>query len=189
LIIIIAFFSLPELFFLLLCRPVLELAATIKSTFEPVVQTHLYPRSQIDIFVQVLQQDGGLLQACINGATLALANAGIPLLDFVCAITGGVHATAPMLDLTALEESDVPSMTVAVMPRSGRVTLVALESRLHVERFEEVFRLACEAGKVLHKEMRGAVRARAGSLVMAMGTGVIGEASNAEHDIRGEADF
>ncbi len=45
----------------------LEFAATIKSTFEPVIQTSLYPRSQIDIFVQVIQQDGGLLQACING--------------------------------------------------------------------------------------------------------------------------
>jgi ribonuclease PH len=40
-------------------RRVLEFAAAIKATFEPVIQTHLYPRSQIDIFVQVLEQDGG----------------------------------------------------------------------------------------------------------------------------------
>ncbi len=36
----------------------MEMAAAIKAAFEPVIQTSLYPRSQIDIFIQVLQQDG-----------------------------------------------------------------------------------------------------------------------------------
>ncbi|KAF8920144.1 ribosomal protein S5 domain 2-type protein [Mucidula mucida] len=149
-------------------KRILEMAATIKSTFEPVIQTTLYPRSQIDIFVQVLQQDGGLLQACINATTLALASAGIPLYDFVCAVTGGVHSTSPMLDLTTLEENDIPHITVATMPGSGKVTLATMETRLHVDRFEEIFRLACEAGRILHKEMRAAVRSRTGVLISAM---------------------
>lgn len=152
-------------------KRILEFASTIKSTFEPVVQTNLYPRSQIDIIVQVLQQDGGLLQSCINGTTLALANAGIPLIDFVCAVTGGVHVTSPLLDLTLLEENDVPNVTVAMMPRTGKVTLVTMETRLHVDRFEDVFKLAREAGNVVHKEMKEAVKARTGILVTAMGSG------------------
>lgn len=147
------------------------MASTIKSTFEPVVQTNLYPRSQIDIFVQVLQQDGGLLQACINGTTMALVNAGIPLLDFVCAITGGVHSTSPMLDLTLLEENDIPNVTVGIMPKTGKVTLVTMETRLHVDRFEEIIRLACDAGNVIHREMKGAVCLRTGALIAAMGSG------------------
>jgi len=152
-------------------RRILELAASIKATFEPVVQTALYPRSQIDIFVSVLQQDGGLLQACINATTLALATAGIPLADFVCAVSGGVHSAAPLLDLTALEENDLPHVTVAVMPRTRRVTLVTLETRLHVDRFADIFRLACEAGQTLHKEMRRAVKERTRTLVAAMEAG------------------
>jgi exosome complex component RRP41 len=152
-------------------RRISELASTIKSTFEPVILTSIYPRSQIDIFVQVLQQDGGLLQACINCTTLALANAGIPLLDFVCAITGGVHSTSPVLDLTTLEENDIPHVTVAMMPRTGKVTLVTMETRLHADRFEEIFRLAIDAGKVIHKEMKSAVRHRTDALVTAMGSG------------------
>lgn len=149
-------------------RRILEMAATIRSTFEPVIQTTLYPRSQIDIYVQVLQQDGGLLQACINATTLALVNAGIPLLDFVCAVTGGVHSTSPMLDLTSLEENDIPHVTVAVMPRTDKVTLVTMETRLHVDRFEEIFRLGCEAGRVIHKEMKAAVKHRTTGLVSAL---------------------
>ena len=141
----------------------------IKSTFEPVIQTHLYPRSQIDIYVQVLQQDGALLSAAINATTVALITAGIPLFDYVCAVSSGVHSTHVMLDLTTLEENDVPHLTVAVMPRTGKVTLVTLETRLHSDRFEEVFRLACDAGNVLHDEMRRAVKSRTTALARAMG--------------------
>lgn len=118
----------------------------------------------------VLQQDGGLLQTCINGTTLALVNAGIPMVDFVCAVTGGVHSTSPLLDLTTLEENDVPHVTVATMPKTGKVALVTMETRLHVDRFEEIFRLAGEAGKVLHKEMKNAVMGRTSILVNAMGS-------------------
>ena len=158
----------------------LELAATIKATFEPVVQTNLYPRSQIDIFVHVLQQDGGVLQAAINATTVALINAGVPLTDYVCAVTGGVHAAAPMLDLTALEETDLPYVTVASMPRSGRLTLVSMETRLHVDRFEEILKLAGEAGAVIHKEMRAVVREHTKGLLDAMSTGL--QASKAAED-------
>ncbi|KAI0648866.1 ribosomal protein S5 domain 2-type protein [Trametes meyenii] len=152
-------------------RRILELAAAIESTFEPVVQTALYPRSQIDIYVQVLQQDGSLLPACINATTLALLSAGVPLLDFVCAVSGGVHAAAPLLDLTTLEEADLPHVTVAVMPRTRAVTLVTMETRLHVDRFRDIFALACDAGQAIHKEMRRAVRGRTVALVGAMDAG------------------
>jgi len=147
----------------------LELVATIKSTFEPVIQTHLYPRSEINVYVQVVQQDGGLLQACINATTLALITAGIPLYDFVCAVTGGVHSVSPMLDLTTLEENDIPHVTIAVMPKTNRVTLVTMESRLHVDRFEELLKLAAEAGKVLHTEMKDAIDRRTRVLVNTIG--------------------
>ncbi|EJD48999.1 exosome component 4, partial [Auricularia subglabra TFB-10046 SS5] len=146
-----------------------ELAAAVKATFEPAVQTHLYPRSQIDICIHVLHQDGGVLQACINATTLALMNAGVPMYDYVCAVSTGVFSTSALLDLTSLEETDVPHLTVGVLPRSRKVTLLSMDTRLHVERFEEIFRLAVEAAAVLHEEMRSAVRETTSGLVKAMG--------------------
>jgi exosome complex component RRP41 len=144
------------------------MATVIKTTFEPVIQTSLSPRSQIDIYIQILQQDGGVLQTCINATSLALASAGIPSLDLVCAVTGGIHSTSPMLDLTLLEENDSPSVTVAVMPRNHKVTLVTMETRLHIDRFEELLRLACEAGEVVHGTMKEAVRNKTEETVNAM---------------------
>lgn len=66
-----------------------ESALALKQIFEACVQTQLYPRSQIDVFVQVLQADGGELPASINAVTLALIDAGIALDDFVVASSAG----------------------------------------------------------------------------------------------------
>lgn len=121
--------------------------------------------------MQVIQQDGGLLQACINATTLALVNAGIPMVDFVCAISGGVHSTSPFLDLTLIEEGDVPNVTVAVMPKTQKVSLVTMETRLHVDRYEEIFRLAIEAGSIIHEEMKAAVLERSKSLMASIDLG------------------
>uniref|UniRef100_A0A7N1A7J9 Exoribonuclease phosphorolytic domain-containing protein n=1 Tax=Kalanchoe fedtschenkoi TaxID=63787 RepID=A0A7N1A7J9_KALFE len=58
-----------------------EISLVIRQTMEACILTHLMPRSQIGIFVQVLQADGGTRSACINAATLALNDAGIPMSD------------------------------------------------------------------------------------------------------------
>lgn len=39
----------------------------------------------------------GTLQACINAATMALIDAGIPMIDYVCASTAGCIDKQPVL--------------------------------------------------------------------------------------------
>ena len=90
------------------------------------------------------------------------------MLDFVCAVSGGVHSTFPLLDLTLLEENDVPNVTIAVLPKTRKVSLVTMETRLHVDRFEEVFRLAMDAGVVIHQEMKEAILGRSNILIKSM---------------------
>jgi exosome complex component RRP41 len=40
-----------------------------------------------------------------------------------------------------------------------------METRLHVDRFEEIFRLATDAGLVLHEEMKAAIMGRSRTLM------------------------
>ncbi|GAB1526944.1 Exosome non-catalytic core component [Rhizoctonia solani] len=167
----------------------LEFAASIRATFEPVVQVSIYPRSEIDIFVQVLQQDGGVLQTAINAATLALIDAGIALTDYVCACTAACIDTTGLLDLTNTEESDLPNLTLAVLPRSKRVTLVTMETRLHVERFDQIFKLALLAGVILHERMRAAIRERTGKLVQSMTVGGIAPAVENKEEASGDVEM
>ena len=90
------------------------------------MQTGLYPHSQIDIFISVQQQDDKLLAVCINTTTLALAAAGVPLHELVCAVSAGMYAAAPLLDFTALEDD---------LLHAKKVTLVSLEMCLPIDRF------------------------------------------------------
>ncbi|RHN68533.1 putative polyribonucleotide nucleotidyltransferase, PNPase/RNase PH domain-containing protein [Medicago truncatula] len=91
------------------------------------ILTHLMPRSQIDIYVQVLQADGGTRSACINAATLALADAGIPVRDLVTSCSAGYLNSTALLDLNYVEDSaGVPDVTVGIFPKLDKVTLLQI---------------------------------------------------------------
>ncbi|QHO56860.1 exosome complex component RRP41 isoform [Arachis hypogaea] len=102
-----------------------EISMVIRQTMEACIMTHLMPRSQIDIYVQVLQADGGTRSACINAATLALSDAGIPMCDLVTSCSAGYLNSTPLLDLNYVEDSaGGPDVTVGILPKLDKVTLL-----------------------------------------------------------------
>jgi exosome complex component RRP41 len=112
-------------------RRAVDAAATLKAIFEGVILSKSLPRTQIDIYVQILQNDGGALVAAINAASIALVNAGIPMSDFVVACTVGYVDKQFVLDLSAVEVgADGPELTMAVLAHSGKVASFQLESRM-----------------------------------------------------------
>ncbi|KAL8114073.1 exosome complex component RRP41 homolog [Apium graveolens] len=127
-----------------------EISLVIRQTMEACIMTHLMPRSQIDIFVQVLQADGGTRSACINAATLALADAGIPMSDIVTSCSAGYLNSTPLLDLNYVEDSaGGPDVTVGILPKSTKVTLLQMDSKLPMDIFETVMQLATEGCKAV----------------------------------------
>ncbi|KAF9975501.1 Exosome complex component RRP41 [Actinomortierella ambigua] len=150
-------------------KRMLEIAQFVKQSFEPVVLTTIYPRSQIDIYLQILQHDGGILEACINATTLALMDAGVAMEDYVCACTAGWIDKEPALDLNSVEEAqDTSEMTVAILPKSGKITLMQMEARLHVEKLEEVLQLATQGCRQIHTVLDQTIRDRAEDLAHKM---------------------
>ncbi|XP_066290141.1 exosome complex component RRP41-like [Branchiostoma lanceolatum] len=125
-----------------------EMSMHLRQTFEAVIVTELFPRSQIDIYVQILQADGGNYCACVNAATLAVIDAGIPMKDYVCACTAGFIQDSPLLDISYVEESaGAPFLTVAMMPKSEQIVLLEMNSRLHADNMEKVLDLATQGCK------------------------------------------
>lgn len=59
---------------------------------------------QIDIFAYILENDGGCLATVINAASLALADAEIPMYDTVTALTIGIQGEKIFVDPNADEE-------------------------------------------------------------------------------------
>jgi ribonuclease PH len=51
----------------------------VREAFEAAILVQLYPNSEIAIYLQIIQFDGGRTAACINAANLAIIDAGIPV--------------------------------------------------------------------------------------------------------------
>ncbi|KAJ0100877.1 hypothetical protein Patl1_06582 [Pistacia atlantica] len=148
-----------------------DISLVIRQTMEACILTNLMPRSQIDIFVQVLQADGGnsylrTRSACINAATLALADAGIPMHDIVTSCSAGYLNSIPLLDLNYVEDSaGGPDVTVGILPTLDKVTLLQVfvsnsaflfmtASDLPTDTFEDVMQLATEGCKAVANYIR-----------------------------------
>src|SRR3990170_2178019 len=93
-------------------RRELELSKVIRESLEPAIMSEHFPRATIDIFIEVLQADAGTRCAGITGASLALADAGIPMTELVAACAVGKVQGRLALDLSDAEdkhgEADLP---------------------------------------------------------------------------------
>lgn len=135
-----------------------ELKATLERTFEQSVMSNLYPKTLIEINVQVLAQDGGLLAATTNAITLALIDAGIAMYDYVSAVGVGIHDQTPLLDLNMLEENDMSCLTVGVVGNSEKLAMLLLEDKLPLDRLEDVLGIAIAGGHRIRELMDNEVR-------------------------------
>ncbi|VDD92412.1 unnamed protein product [Enterobius vermicularis] len=140
-------------------RKAIEFARLMENAFESAILTENYPRSQIDIFCELLQADGSHLAACVNAATLALVDAGIPMRGLVVAAStacdvGGV----PCVDVNSREETRVaPRLTIATISGKNEIVLTELQNRLHRDHFLTLLRAARDATSLVHACLETAV--------------------------------
>jgi exosome complex component RRP41 len=128
------------------------------------------PRSQIDIFVQVLQADGGVKACCINAASMALADAAIPMQDLITSCAAGYLNVTPILDLNYTEESGGgPDLTVALFPKLDKISLLQMDSKLPMDVCEKVMNLASEGAKTVAEFIREKLMDNTRQLVYARG--------------------
>ncbi|MBI4399612.1 exosome complex exonuclease Rrp41 [Candidatus Micrarchaeota archaeon] len=137
-----------------------ELSKVIREVFENVIFTELYPKTAIDIFIEILQGDGGTRCAGITAASVALANAGIPMKDLVAAVAVGKIGGEVGIDFSKDEdnfgESDLP---LAIAPRNNEILLLQMDGLLTKEELNKAFGMAFEAVKRINKIQSEAVRA------------------------------
>merc|ERR1712223_1337390 len=115
-----------------------EMAIALKEALEATVWMHLYPKSQIDIYITVLENDGSVIASSITCAGLALINASIHVFDVIIGSSmkrhGDVRLTDPSLqeeeasDLRDKNESnDSSCLTVGYLPSSEQVSCLLQE--------------------------------------------------------------
>lgn len=118
-------------------RRLQEWSRMVEAALTSSVMADAFPRSAVDIFVEILNADGSVFAAIINAVTLALIDAGIPMRDYVTAVTVAFITAngVAILDPNRMEESgSQPSLTVAVLARTGHVVMTSAEPRMPSEK-------------------------------------------------------
>jgi len=138
-----------------------EISKVIGEAFESVVFAEEYPRTSIDIYIEVLQANAGTRCAGLVAASLALADAGIPMVDLLPAVAVGKVAGKIALDLKKEEdnfgEADLP---MALVPQSGRLVLLQMEGHMTEPELSEALDLGVQGCRAIYEKMKEALRER-----------------------------
>jgi len=138
-----------------------EISKVIGEAFESVVFAEEYPRTSIDIYIEVLQANAGTRCAGLVAASLALADAGIPMVDLLPAVAVGKVAGKIALDLKKEEdnfgEADLP---MALVPQSGRLVLLQMEGHMTEEELAQSLDLGVQGCREIYEKMKQALRDR-----------------------------
>ncbi|MCE4620084.1 MAG: exosome complex exonuclease Rrp41 [Desulfurococcales archaeon] len=127
-------------------RREIELSKVIREAFEDIILVKYFPRTAIDIFLEVLQADGGTRTAAVTAASLALANAGIPMKALVAGVAVGKIEGQLVLDVDEIEDgSGEADMPVAYAPDIEKITLFQLNGVLTREELERGLDMALNA--------------------------------------------
>ena len=120
-----------------------------------------FPRTAVDVYIEVLQADGGTRCAALDAASVALADAGIPMRDMVCACAAGKVADTIVLDVNNEEDqAGQADMPVGYMPNLDRVTLMQLDGVLSLDEYKKCLDSAIKGCKIAYEEQKKALHER-----------------------------
>ena len=142
-------------------RRSIEISKITAEALRPSLLLKSFPRSMVDIFIEVIEAEGGTRCAGITAASVALADAGVPMKDMVVGCAAGKVDGEIVLDLSEKEDkegqADVP---IAIMPRSGEVTLLQSDGNLSEDEFDKALNLAIEGCNQISKVQKEALKSR-----------------------------
>jgi exosome complex component RRP41 len=140
-----------------------EISKITAEALRPSLLLEGFPRSMVDIFIEVIEAEGGTRCAGITAASVALADAGIPMKDMVVGCAAGKVDDEIVLDLSEKEDkegqADIP---VAIMPRTGEITLLQSDGNLTEDEFDKALNLAIEGCHQISKVQKEALINRYG---------------------------
>ncbi|ADC64482.1 exosome complex exonuclease 1 [Ferroglobus placidus DSM 10642] len=142
-------------------RRSVEISKVSREALESIIMKELFPRSSIDIFVEVLQADAGSRTACLNAASVALVDAGIPMKGIITSVAvakvDGVLVLDPMKEEDNYGEADIP---FAFFIRNGKIESIALlqmDGRVTKEELMQAVELAKKGAMEIYKLQREAI--------------------------------
>ncbi len=139
-------------------RRTMEISKIISEALSTSIMIEQFPRAQIDVYIEIMQADAGTRIAGLTAATVALADAGVPMRDMIVGCTAGKADGHIVLDLSKEEdnfgEADIP---MAIMPKTGEIVLLQMDGDVTQDEFFEAQGMMLEAMKKISQVQRDAL--------------------------------
>ena len=136
-----------------------EISTVMKNALSPAIFLEKYPKTKIDIYVEVTNANAGTRSAAITAASVALADAGIEMKDLVPSVALGKADGKLMLDLFEVEDNfgqaDVP---MAMIPRTGEISLLQMDGDLSKEELKKLLEMGRKACMEIYKKQKQALK-------------------------------
>lgn len=138
-----------------------EITKVLSEALATVILREPYPRSAVDIFIEVLEAEAGSRVAGLTAASVALADAGIPMKGLVSAVAAGLVDDTVVLDLSREEDNyGTTDMPVAIVPNTGEIVLMQMDGSFSDEQFDQALTYALDACHKVHDLQKRALLQR-----------------------------
>ena len=144
-------------------RREIELSKIISEALMPALFLESYPKASIDVYIQVLNADGGTRCAAIVAAAVALADAGIPMRSLISAVAVGKIDDKIVVDISKEEEdyhegegaTDIP---LAFTSNTEKITLLQLDGKIPASKLKEGIEAGKKASKIILEVQKKALK-------------------------------
>jgi exosome complex component RRP41 len=138
-----------------------EISMIITDCLEPVLFLELYPGTAFEVFIEVMDADGGTRCASTTVAALALADAGIPMRSLVTAVAVGKIDGQLITDLSGVEDkagqADLP---VAITWFNEEMSLLQFDGDMDLEELNHSLLNARSALNEIHQIQLNALKSK-----------------------------
>ncbi len=138
-----------------------EISMIISDCIEPVLFLELYPGTAFEVFIEVIDADGGTRCASTTVASLALADAGVPMKSLVTAVAVGKIDGEIVVDLSGIEDkagdADLP---LAITWFNDELSLLQFDGSMDADEFDTCLKLGKEAAEKIYQIQLDALRSK-----------------------------
>jgi len=138
-----------------------EISLVTENALRPCLNLQDFPNAVVDVFVEIIQADAGTRCAGICAASMALADAGIPMKDLVSAVSVGKMGDTLVVDLDKHEEDyegGSTDMPVAMLPRNNKVSLLQMDGNMSREDIKKALEMAKDACHEIYEIQKNALK-------------------------------
>jgi exosome complex component RRP41 len=140
-----------------------EISKVTRDALESVVDLELYPRSKIRVEIEIICAEAGTRCCGITAASVALADAGIPMSDMVVSVAAGKCNGIVLMDLNKPEdnygEADLP---MGILPMTDELVFLQMDGDLSMDEFQLAWDYNIKAAHEVHEIMVEALKKRYG---------------------------